>query len=242
MIPEDRLKKILTLLEEKNSISVNELKAQLYVSAATIRRDLAELSRRGMVVRSFGGAMSSSMNAGLVPVSAAGTPIGERAAQLVGDRDVIFLDSSAQTLAMTSFLAKRNGLTVVTDGMRAASVLCGHTEKLYCTGGRYQQSRESVSGLRAAEIAGSFCYDMCFFSCDGMDTEGRLYFSGLERLPVLQEIMRSTGKKVLLCCSEQIGRTASNILFDLGKVDIIVTDVPGKIPLEYKGIVLGAER
>lgn len=241
MIPEDRLKKILTLIEEKHSISVNELKDQLYVSAATIRRDLAELSQRGMVVRSFGGAMSSTVNTGLMPVSAAGTPIGERAAQLVRDGDVIFVDSSAQSLAMTSFLAKRNGLTVVTDGMRAATVLCGHAGRLYCTGGSYQQSRESVSGLRAAEIAGSFHYDMCFFSCGGMDEEGRLYFSGTERMPVLREVMRSSEKRVLLCGAEQIGRRAPNILFDLRNVDIIVTDVPGKIPLEYKGVVLGAE-
>lgn len=241
MIPEDRLKKIMDLIEEKQSISVNELKAQLYVSAATIRRDLAELSRRGMVVRSFGGAMSSSVNTGLMSVSAAGTPIGERAAQLVRDGDVIYLDASAQALAMTSFLTKRSGLTVVTDGMRAASVLCGHAEKLYCTGGSYQQNRESFSGLRAAEIAGAFRYDMGFFSCDGMDAEGRLYFSGTERLPVLREILRCAERSVLLCGAEQIGRRAANILLELEKIDIVVTDVPGKIPLEYKGIILGAE-
>ena len=43
---EERLQKILRLIESSRTITAKELEAQLYVSSATIRRDLAELSRQ----------------------------------------------------------------------------------------------------------------------------------------------------------------------------------------------------
>lgn len=52
-----RQQHILRLLEEEGSVSVRALTAALYVSEATVRRDLAELERAGALRRTFGGAM-----------------------------------------------------------------------------------------------------------------------------------------------------------------------------------------
>ena len=45
MIPDERRKQILELLNEKGYISVEELSQKLYVSLPTIRRDLTLLEK-----------------------------------------------------------------------------------------------------------------------------------------------------------------------------------------------------
>ena len=51
MIPDERRKEILELLDEKGYVSVKDLSQRLYVSLPTIRRDLTLLEREGYVLR-----------------------------------------------------------------------------------------------------------------------------------------------------------------------------------------------
>ena len=51
----DRLREILNILSENKSASVQMLAERLYVSAATVRRDLNVLEKQGQVRRVFGG-------------------------------------------------------------------------------------------------------------------------------------------------------------------------------------------
>ena len=53
----DRQNEILKTLRENKSASVTELAKDLYVSEATIRRDLAEMKSMGLIERSHGGAL-----------------------------------------------------------------------------------------------------------------------------------------------------------------------------------------
>lgn len=240
---EDRLKKILSLIEQNRSISVNELKDQLYVSAATIRRDLAELARRGMIVRSFGGALSVSSDSGTPRLpTAESTPIGAIAAELVKNRSVIFLDSSPLTLSMTPHLTQRTGLTVVTDSMRVADALCGRVSRLYCTGGRYVAGLGVFTGQQAADLVERFRFDQCFISCDALTPDGYLAYYGIERMPVLKAAVTLSRTRVLLCSANQLGQYAPNAVVPLRNIDITVTDFPDGVNRDYTGAIIGTER
>ena len=57
MLKEERFKKLLKLLEEREFCTVEYLSEVLNVSMPTIRRDLSELVNRGLIIRSHGGAM-----------------------------------------------------------------------------------------------------------------------------------------------------------------------------------------
>lgn len=244
MIPEDRLKKILTIVNRNQSVSVSELEAQLYVSSATIRRDLSELARRGLIVRSFGGAMAATSVGNTAPAisSSEGTPLGRAAALLVKDRETIFLTASPLTLSMAAELTQRTGLTVVTDSLKISNKLCGKVSRLYCTGGRYLLSQGLFVGRQAAELAGQFRFDSCFIACDGLTGNGFLTYAGVERLPVLDTVMRCARRRILLCKGEQIGASATNALLELRSFDTVVTDAPYMLPAVYKGLVIEPEK
>src|SRR4051794_34668273 len=53
----DRQARIVAELRAAPTLRVNELSARLEVSAETVRRDLAELDERGLISRTYGGAM-----------------------------------------------------------------------------------------------------------------------------------------------------------------------------------------
>src|SRR5579875_1130413 len=53
-----RYEKILSALQQSGSIAVEDLSAKLNVSVVTIRRDLDELERQGLLNRTHGGAVA----------------------------------------------------------------------------------------------------------------------------------------------------------------------------------------
>ena len=57
MLTEKRQKEILRFLDEKGSVTVQELTERLDASESTIRRDLAVLHQKGALVKVFGGAV-----------------------------------------------------------------------------------------------------------------------------------------------------------------------------------------
>lgn len=64
MLEVERFEKIMEYLREKKTAPVNVLAKRLFVSEATMRRDLSELERKGLVKRLHGGAILF----GMVPI------------------------------------------------------------------------------------------------------------------------------------------------------------------------------
>ena len=55
-----RRRKIAELVKERGSVTVHDLSDRFGMSEATIRRDLRELGKRGVVTRTHGGVMINS--------------------------------------------------------------------------------------------------------------------------------------------------------------------------------------
>ena len=108
MIPKERQDAILETLNNKGYISVEELSKKLYVSLATIRRDLNELEKNGFLKRTHGGASFISQDHMITSIdyrtnwnSEEKIKIAKKAALLVDNGMNIFIDSSSTTLWRT---------------------------------------------------------------------------------------------------------------------------------------------
>ena len=60
MIVNERHNEILNIIKSKRNVSVGELSALLFVSEATVRRDLTQMQRLGLIERTHGGAIATS--------------------------------------------------------------------------------------------------------------------------------------------------------------------------------------
>ena len=59
MLTETRQDEILQMLEEKGSVTVQELTEKFRTSESTIRRDLNALHKKGALIKVFGGAVQA---------------------------------------------------------------------------------------------------------------------------------------------------------------------------------------
>ena len=233
MYQEERLKELLAIIEARRIVSVEELKSQLYVSTSTVRRDLAELSRRGLVVRSSGGAIAmseresnDSMLLGKPTLAKPGSPIGVRAAAMVHSGECLFLGTSGAIQAMVPFLLQKRELTIVTNSADVVSALCGSGFLIYCCSGRYDEHSNCIGGALAGQFLAHFNFDAAYFTCDALTDKGQMGFYDLETFSLMQQVLAGARRRVLLCSRAKIGAACTYNLTGLKHVDVIVTDAP----------------
>lgn len=246
MFQEERFKEILARIDKSCIVTVEELEKALYVSRSTVRRDLAELAKRGLITRSSGGAMAisqmkkSTLAQEINGIAPAENAIGMKAAQLVCENSTILLNCSALARSMVPWLEGKPGLTVVTDSADIATALCGKGVQIYCTSGRYAATHNAFCGGLAAQFVGRFRYDMAFIGCDAFTPEGTLSYRDLALMPVLQAAVRCSKKRVLLCDAARLGDHAGCNILTLKEIDIVVTDVPGRFQ-NFTGRLIATE-
>ena len=114
MLAEERLSRIMKLLSQQRTATVQELCEALDASESTIRRDLNELDRMGKVNKVHGGAtLPDSQFLADEPTMAAKEAlavvqkkcIAKAAAALITAEDFVFLDAGSTTLALVRELS-----------------------------------------------------------------------------------------------------------------------------------------
>ena len=175
MLPLQRQNDILRLLEQNKEMTVKELCATLYYSPATVRRDLKELEQRGLLKRSFGGAVLTESYAEQLPLAiratkniAAKKHICAKAAEWVREGETIFLDASSTTYFIAPHLKSISDLTVITNNPHLSVVLSELKIHNFCTGGEMLNDSIALVGSDAERFIYGIHAHKCFFSARGL--------------------------------------------------------------------------
>jgi len=234
-----RRKRILDVLARDQYESIQALSAALRVSAMTIRRDLDRLEAEGLIRRTHGGAVSESL--GLVDLDYAARrsqnakakrQIGEAAAALVQDEEIIFLDAGSTVLAMTEFLMHKH-ITVVTHSLPVVDKLAGREGlEVFLLGGQVRRDLMSVVGYRTEETLAAFHLDKAFLGTAGMDLKRGPNHSTPEEIPLKKLAARLAKQVILLADRGKIGRPGTIYFLPITGIDYFITD--GKTAAEVK--------
>lgn len=231
MIKEERYDKILQILEEENYISAQTLAQKLYVSLPTIRRDLAYLHRRNLIIRSHGGAKKINSEHILLPLAfrkSINQPVKRKlcreAAKLVKDNDIVFIDASTTAVQMADFLSPKSGVTVITNSIPLSISLSKKGIKVYCTGGELQENSLCYAGSFAEDFIRTFNIDIMFFSSSGINKNGMITDVSLPETLFRKVAAKIADKTVFLCDSTKFAISAPYNLMSLEDVDYVITD------------------
>ena len=171
-----RHKEILNMLAETGSVSIKELMQALYVSEATVRRDLCELEKKGALKRTFGGARAIIETNNQIPLfiresldSKAKSEICRMASRLIRDGDTVFLDGSSTAQYLVKYISDMKDIVAVTYSIKTAELLCRNHIKTYCAGGVLIENSLVCTGQKTIEFADGINPDICFISCRGVD-------------------------------------------------------------------------
>ncbi len=230
MFKQERQEQILKILDEKTFASVTLLSKVLYASLPTIRRDLAELEQKGMIVRNHGGAMRAAEGTYQVPLDfRSGHNIHEKlemckkAAKLISDGDTIYIDASTSTMNIADFITAKN-VTVVTNGMPVAMLLSKKGIKTFFAGGEVSDLCMGCIGEIAIDIVSMFHYNLAFFSSYGVNENGMVVDTSLPEVIIRKKVFENCEKKVFLYTKNKENLSAPYNLIPFKDIDIVISD------------------
>ena len=239
MLTIERQEEILDILNKNKSATVEELASELYVSGATIRRDLRAMEKQGLIIRSHGGAMpfkSSAEESAFSIREQANTnakrTIANLAVRLIKNGDSVFLDSSSTVGLIIPLFNNFNYLSVITTGLRNALLLSQtNNVKIYITGGQIQNHSNSIIGTDTMDYISRIHANMTIISCTGIDLENGVTDSSIEQAKLKQQMRKNSDKVAVLCDSTKFGKTFLCKDFDFNEIDYLITEkLP---PVEY---------
>ena len=171
MLPLERHRLIVELLGQHGVMRVNEIAQATRVSRETIRRDLSELERKGILTRSHGGALAAENPLPATRAAASALPVEDsqgsfqhrtllhsegkmrvarKALQFLQPGQTIVLDGSSTSW----FLARQMpemALTVITPSIRILQTLMSRRSlHLVGLGGDFSPTEESFFGETAS--------------------------------------------------------------------------------------------
>lgn len=207
-----RQQDIIAILKKKQCSGVREICEMIYASPATVRRDLREMEKQGLV-RTFYGGVTLAIDEGReIPISvreqegkAAKQAIARAAAQIIPAGATVMLDASSTAMYMADYLNPEKNITVFTNGLHTANALCQKRIRTYCLGGEVGAVSMMTTGSLAELTLSIINVDMLFFSSQGMDWQGMISDNSERESRLRREMLRHARKSYFLCGSEKIG-------------------------------------
>ncbi len=242
----ERQTSILSLVEEQGFVATEHLVATFGVTPQTIRRDINQLCERNLLQRFHGGAGP--------PVSTRNEPyperqrafpvnkrrIGELVAENVHDGASLFLNIGTTTEAVAQALLRRNNLRVVTNNLNVAQILSKNASfeiSLAC--GLVRKLDGGIVGQEATEYMSRFRMDFGIIGVSGIDPDGSLLDFDSRETETAREIIKNSGKSLLVADHSKFGRRAMVRFGDLKDVDELYTDE--NVPDEFSAILEDAD-
>jgi len=232
LIPAERRRRIREIIQSQGSVRVSALSQLLGVSELTIRRDLEQLEKTGLLERTHGGAVLSHRMRHEPLYTEKDRihrkekqAIGLAAAALVEDGDTLLINSGSTTLQIFRHLGGYKHLRVITSNMGAFREVQGLGLELILTGGTYREQSNSLVGPLATLCLQQVYGSRCFIGVDGVSARYGL------TTPIAQEaeiarmmIERTHGPVIVVADHSKMGVVANFVTAPIHKIDILITD------------------
>ena len=242
-----RTNRILEVLTERERVEVSALAEELGVSQVTMRKDLTELERRGLIRREHGFAVlrsADNVEGRLAYHYEEKRTIARRAAELVHDGDTIMVESgSCCALLVAELAAAGRDVTVVTNSAFIAGyVRDAASVQTVLLGGIYQKDSQVMVGPMVRTCVEGFYVDLLFAGADGFSPRTGFTNSDQMRAQAVRDMAGHAERVVVLTESEKFSRHGT-VPLALGEKDLaVITDTyvsdKARAELEAAGVEL----
>lgn len=236
MLLSERRASMLAIVRTRGSARVEDLAAELKVSAMTVRRDIDALVEEGLVERVRGGVTIVDGPARLGPLEAAihrrtaeKQKIAELAASLVQPGMAVGLSAGSTTWYLAKQLLEIRDVTVVTNSLAVADLFeeaRDATEdgtSVVLTGGIRTPGRALVGPVAVRSLS-YLHFDLTFLSVHGIHPEAGLTTPNILEAETSRALAASGGCTVVLADHSKWPAVSLTTIIDLDEVDLLLTD------------------
>lgn len=233
MVLQGRLLSIMEIIKEKQTVTVSELCKALGISESTVRRDLKLLEEKGSLIRVHGGATLAQefLNADERDVTTKSVinveqkiAIGNFAATLIEDNDIIFIDAGTTTEKLTDAISSSKA-TFVTNGISHAQKLARKGLDVIMIGGKIKPVTEAVVGARAAQTLAKYNFTKCFLGTNGISVHSGFTTPETEESRIKELAVQNSAKVYILADSSKFSLISAVTFCPIDKACIITDKI-----------------
>lgn len=222
---------ILSLLDDRHSISVSDIVTTFDISPATARRDLTKLDERGELIKVRNGAervqkpnkskIWSPLNVDNTTYYDEKSRIAIRASQLCNKGDSVVINCGSTAFMLGQELCGQD-VKIITNYFPLASYLIEQDhESVIITGGQYNKSK-NIFLNPTPELSGAYAGHWMFTSGKGLTEQG-LYKTDMLTAVAEQTMMEQVSKLVVVVDSSKVGVRTGMLFCTSAKIDTVIT-------------------
>jgi len=234
MFIEERHQAILAWLNEKGSITTNDIQEQFGVSYDSAKRDLRLLEEKGLLKRTHGGALPIHQVAfgrpakqtikDMPAVRANYYAIALKAVSMLKNNDVIFLSSATVCYFMAQNIPDHIKIRVVTNSIVIAEELrVKDNVSVILLGGEMDHKGNCYDAI-AVETVNRFRFDKCFITSASVSAEFGLSIQRTAAISFFNAVIDNSRQTIGLFPKEKIGFESIVSICPAERMDIMITD------------------
>ncbi|MCM2387614.1 DeoR/GlpR family DNA-binding transcription regulator [Streptomyces albipurpureus] len=236
MLPTERHRRISAVVDRVGTISTEALAEQLSVSAETVRRDLGQMERRGVLRRVRGGAASLAVVQGVSGEEAsyadraesqtlAKAAIGAAASRLVRPGMTLVIDIGTTAVEIARALPLDFRGIVATPSLLVAGIVSAlpHADVLL-PGGRLRGGDLVCSGSQTVRFFAELYPDLAFLGSGGIDPSAGVTDFHYEEIATKQQILANSARTYAVADGSKWGRVAGHRVCAPGDCTGVITD------------------
>ncbi len=231
----ERFERIIAELRASPAVRISELAQAFGVTTETVRRDIDELSRRGLVDRTYGGATAHALarepavNERYRLLVKERARIGALAAELVEPGDVLMIDSGSTTTHFAQRLeATAQDLTVLTNCLGVVLALAQTPDiRIVLCPGDYDGQEGGSFGSETCAFLRRYNAAKAFIGASGLSSEGPVEANSAATW-VKRSMIERSDRSLLLVDQTKFCARSLELVCPLGDLNDIVADsAPG---------------
>ncbi len=217
---------------------MSDLMSTTGASRSTIRRDIEQMDRDGLLIRTHGGAKKiEHARADDIPLivrqkmhSNEKQQIAKAALELIEPGDTIFLNAGTTTLELASMLDKFDDLTIITYDLLIALKIAPTQNRLIVAGGELRKGSVTLADTHTIALLNQYFVKKAFVSADAIDIDrGYMDYNPYE-ISIKRKMIENAQTSVMLLDHTKFEARAFAHICAIDAVTSILTD--SSLPVE----------
>lgn len=244
MLQEERFAEILKIVENRKSVTVQELMEIINVSESTIRRDLGTLHNNGRLIKVHGGAITID-NYLPLDVDVADKKeinvedkieIAKYAASLIKNHDFVYLDAGTTTELIIDFIQAKDAV-FVTNAITHGRKLARKGFTTFILGGELKGITEAVVGEDTVKALERYNFTKGFFGTNGVHIERGLTTPDIKEALVKKKAIERCKENYVLTDVSKFNQIAPVTFCEFNIANIITRNLHYKEFRKYKNVL-----
>ncbi len=231
-----RIEEIREYIYKHKAVTLDNLCEVFQVSKNTIRRDIDELLEDPNIKKIYGGVTVEEVKSFIsfdkrnISNLDLKQLIAKKAADLVEENDIIFIDSGTTTFHMIEYIKNTKNLTILTNSIEVIMRSVPYSNiNVISLSGVLNRETLSFTGIGSAEVLSKYNLSKAFLAATGISIIGGATNSFPSETEIKQAALQKSQKNYILADHTKFNEVSLMTFSNLENIDSIITDkLPGQ--------------